>query len=339
MKKLTTGLATALFAGLLNVQAVVAADYEWTFQSSDQPGNTVFKIKQEWASLVETLSDGKIHIEILPAGAVVAHNETLEAVGSGILTGHITDSTYFSGKDPAFSLLGNLVGAWSSPYDLYRFIEYGGGAELYNELENPYGVQFIGAVTPGLEAFVSTKVLNGVDDLKGLKMRSPEGMIQEVFAAAGASPVNLPFSEVYTTLDKGVIDAADASVLATNHENGFFKVAKAPVYPGFHSMPTIEVSMNKAIYDGLSDQLKTVLSTSVRWLSWEFFNQLENKNFDVAAELRADPEITITDWSEAERVKFRQIARKVWVDYAKRSEFSQKVYDKITTWLISQGKL
>ncbi|WMY72595.1 TRAP transporter substrate-binding protein [Buttiauxella selenatireducens] len=328
-------LACSTFVGF----AANAAEYNWTFQSSDQPGNTVFKTKQDWAKQVETMSGGRIHIEILPVGAVVAHNETLEAVGSGLLTGHITDSTYFAGKDPAFSLLGNMVGAWSTPYDLYRFLEYGGGDKLYNELENPYGVQFLGAATPGQEALVSKKVIRGVADLKGLKLRSPEGMIQDVFAHVGAAPVNLPHSEVYTSLDKGVIDAADASALATNDENGYNKIAKAPVYPGFHSMPTIEVAMNKAIYDGLPEDLRAILLTSVRWLSWEYVNRLESANIKVAAKLSTDPSVRIVNWPEEERIKFRQQARITWKEYAKRSAFSQKVYDQTTTWLKSQGKL
>src|SRR5690606_28295155 len=118
-----------------------------------------------------------------------------------------------------------------------------------NELLEPYGLHFIGATTPGLEALVSKVPIEGVDDLKGVKIRAPEGLVQEVFAAAGASPVNLPGSEVFTSLDKGVIDAADYSVYSTNQAQGLHDVAKNPVYPGFHSLPLVEVSMNKAKWD------------------------------------------------------------------------------------------
>jgi len=62
--------------------------------------------------------------------------------------------------------------------------------------------------------------LDGVDDLKGLKMRAPEGPIANVFAAFGAAPVNLPSSEVYTSIDKGVVDAADYSVFSVNQAQG-----------------------------------------------------------------------------------------------------------------------
>ncbi|MGR5470435.1 TRAP transporter substrate-binding protein DctP, partial [Vibrio astriarenae] len=102
-----------------------------------------------------------------------------------------------------------MVGAWSDTRQLLEYINYGGGYEMMTELYAPYGVKYIGGSTTGVESFVSKVPINGVDDLKGLKLRAPEGLVQQVFAAAGATPVNLPGSEVFTGLSKGVIDAAD----------------------------------------------------------------------------------------------------------------------------------
>lgn len=68
------------------------------------------------------------------------------------------------------------------------FIENGGGGELLNEIMNPYGLHFVGAITPGLEALVSAVPMDGVDDLKGVKIRAPEGLVQNVFAAAAHRP-------------------------------------------------------------------------------------------------------------------------------------------------------
>ncbi|MFA0544574.1 TRAP transporter substrate-binding protein DctP, partial [Vibrio sp. 10N.222.52.B7] len=82
-----------------------------------------------------------------------------------------------------------------------------------------------GASTTGVESFISKKPIDGVADLKGLKLRAPEGLVQQVFAAAGATPVNLPGSEVFTGLSKGVIDAADYTVFSTNQKAGMNDIA------------------------------------------------------------------------------------------------------------------
>ncbi|WP_394155063.1 TRAP transporter substrate-binding protein [Loktanella salsilacus] len=323
----------------LTASTALAQEYQWTFQTSAQAGDNFFPIEETWAERVNELSDGRIEITVVPVGTVVAHNETLDAVGAGILQGHITDPSYFSGKDPAFAMLGNLVGAWSAPEQMFDYMENGGGKELFNELVNPYGLQFLGASATGVEAFLSTVPIYGVDDLEGIKMRAPEGMVQEVFAAAGASPVNLPGSEVYTSLEKGVIDAADYTVFSTNHAQGMHEFAKYPLYPGFHSMPVIEVSINKEIYDGLPEDLQTILNESVSVFARDMVSQLDEQNEVAVAEAMADPDITVINWSDEERARFRGIAKSQWANWAERSEMAGKAYESVTAYLTKAGLL
>lgn len=325
-------------ACVLSTQAS-AAEYSWKFQTSAQSGDNFFPIEQEWAKRVNIASGGRIEIEILPVGAVVPHNETLDAVGANILQGHITDPSYFSGKDAAFAMLGNLVGAYGAPLEMFRFMEYGGGKELFNELVNPYGLQFIGAATPGIEAFVSAVPIRSVADLKGVKMRAPEGMVQEIFALAGASPVPLPGSEVYTSLEKGVIDAADYTTFSTNHKQGLHKFAKYPIYPGFHSMPVMDVSLNKEIWDGLGEDLKMILTMSVRQFAFDITSQVAAQDAEAVVEATKDPTIEVVSWSPAERKKFTTIAQNEWKNWADRSPMAQKSYDAVTKYLRSQGLL
>ncbi|WP_417259946.1 TRAP transporter substrate-binding protein [Celeribacter sp.] len=331
-----TFLATAL--ATIAALPVLAQDFNLKFQSSDPAGNPTYIIEQEWAQRVSDASGGRLSINMLPVDSVVSYNETHDAVGAGILDGHITAVAYASGKDPAFALIGNTVGAWSSPYEMLRFVNYGGGKELMNELLNPYGLQFVGATSGGLEAFVSTKPLNGVDDLKGLKVRAPEGLVQKVFAAAGAAPVNLPGSEVFTSLDKKVIDAADYTVFAANHAAGMHDVAKHPVYPGFHSLPLIEVSMNKATWDKMPEDLQALLSLSINDLAMDMTSQLFMKDLEAVADAR-EKGIEIHDWSQDERAKFRAIAVAQWSEVASASANAKKVYDALLAYMTSQGLL
>lgn len=328
------------FAGLIGAAmsgSVSAQEMTLKFQSSDPAGNPNFILQQGWAESVSAKTGGKVAIELLPVESIVAHNETQDAIAAGILDGHITDTSYFAGKDPAFGLIANPVGAWSSPDEMFAFMNDGGGKELMNELVEPYGLHFIGATTPGLEAFVSKKPLNGVDDLKGLKMRAPEGLVQQVFAAAGAAPVNLPGSEVFTSLDKGVIDAADYSVFSTNQAQGMHDVAPYPVYPGFHSMPLVEISMNKGKWDGLSDDVKAALEESVREFSLSQVAALAARDLEAVAAAKAGGIITVSDWPAEERAKFRTIATGEWAKVAARSDNAQKVYDVLTTYLKENG--
>lgn len=334
--KLIQVIATA-FISMAGMAA--AQEYSFKFQSSDPAGNINYGYQKDWAELVGAKSEGRVKIEVLPVGSVVEYNETLDAVAAGILDGQICDSSYWAGREPAFGLISNPVGAWSDPAQMIDFVENGGGKELMQELLGSYGLHFIGVTTPGLEAFVSRIPLDGVDSLKGLKMRSPEGPIANVFASAGASPVNLPSSEVFTSLDKGVVDAADYSVFAANQAQGLNDVAPHPVYPGFHSLPLVEVSMNKAKWDALPDDIKTLLEETVK--EFQQAQLAGNRAADEAAvaEAEADPKITVHNWSDEERAKFRALGVAEWKMAASASPMSQKVYDTLTTYLTEKGLL
>lgn len=330
-------LRTAL-AGLVSVTAQ-AADFTFKIQSSDPSGDKNYQVQQEWADRVEALSGGRLDIELLPVGSVVKHTETLDAIKMGILDGHVTATGYFSGKDPAFGLIGNTVGAWSDTSQLLQYINYGGGYQVMTDLYAPYGVKFVGGSTTGVESFVSKVPLNGVEDLKGLKLRAPEGLVQQVFAAAGASPVNLPGSEVFTGLSKGVIDAADYTVFSTNQKAGMNDVATHPVQPGFHSLPLIDISVSQKKWDKLPADLQEILTVSVRDFAQDITTQLRIADQLAVKEAQANPEITIHDWSAQERKKFRAIAQSQWEIYAQKSPNAEKVYNSISTYLKENGLL
>jgi len=338
MNIIQKSLTSAISLALLSTSAF-AADFNFKFQSSDPSGDKNFQVQKEWTERVEQMSGGRIEIDLLPAGAVVKHTETLGAIKMGVIDGHITATGYFTGQDPAFGLIGNMVGAWSDTRQLLQYINYGGGYELMTELYAPYGVKYIGGSTTGVESFVSKVPLNGVDDLKGLKLRAPEGLVQQVFAAAGATPVNLPGSEVFTGLSKGVIDAADYTVFSTNHQAGMNDIATHPVQPGFHSLPTIDISMSQKKWDKLPADLQEIMTVSVRDFAEDITTQLRIADQKAVKEAEANPNITIHDWSEEERKKFRLIAMGEWEKYAELSPNAKKVYDSITTYLKDSGLL
>jgi len=338
LKKLM-GAATIAVSVAAMSSVALAAEYNWTFQTSETAGEPGFINKTKWAESVGVLSGGRIEIQILPIGSVVPHTDTLEAVGAGILQGHLTDPSYFAGKDPAFAMMGNLVGAWSDPFEFLGFMQSGGGDELYAELVEPYGVHFIGAAATEPEAFVAGVAIRTVEDLKGVKLRAPEGMVYEIFQKAGASPVALPGSEIFSALDKGVVDAADNTVFATNQALGMNDIAPFPLYPGFHSLPMIDISMNKEVWDSLPADLQSILEVSVDKFIFDHVYSVRKLDAAAVIEAKKNPEIEIINWSGDERAKFRRIAQEEWKNWAGRTDMTQRYYDTVTAYLTSRNLL
>lgn len=313
-----------------------AADQTWTFQAATSAGDIAFKIMEEFTDRVALLTGGRLAIELHPVGAVVQYDQTLEAVGAGLLDGHVTATVYFSGKDPAFALLGDLIAAYDHPNQMLMFLRYGGGNELLRELLEPYGLYFIGGANTGKEAFVSKIPIRGVADFKGVKLRAPEGMAQDIFQAMGAAPVNLPSAEVFTALERGVVDAADWATFSMNHQLGFHNIARYPIFPGIHSMPVIEVSVNLDKWRALPRDIQVILEVAVRDFARDMIQRLELEDLDDVAEARAQG-VDVIDWPATERQKIRDLAVDIWRDWSSRSPMAARAYQAQTEFLAKIG--
>src|SRR4029450_11099300 len=91
------------------------------------------------------------------------------------------------------------------------------------------------------------------------KMRSPEGMGAAIWRKLGVGVSTLPGTEVYTALERGKVEATDWGTLGMNDELGYDDIAPYAIYPGVHSMPASDVTLNLDVWYGLPDDLKQVL--------------------------------------------------------------------------------
>jgi len=170
------------------------------------------------------MSNGEIQVEMFYSSSVVKSVETFDAAATGILDCDMTGSGYQTGKNPAFQFAGDLLGGYLNPYQQMAWLLHGGGRDAVNELHNGYDMEFVGWWIPGPESLASTKPIRTAADFKDWKFRSPPGLATKVFAALGASPIVMDFNEIFTALETGIIDGADAANLTNNvgHELPWF---------------------------------------------------------------------------------------------------------------------
>ena len=312
-------------------------------QASSKAGDWAHRfMTDKWAPKLDAMTGGEIKIDVLPTKAVVPHRETIDAVANGILDGDLNAVSYFSGRDPAFAIIGDLIAGYDTVDQVRTFCEYGGGKEILQKLYDKYTkgqVHVVGCGPYAKEAFVSTVPIRTVADFAGVKVRSPEGLAAEVFKRAGASPVSLPFSEVYTALEKKVIDAADASAHVNNNASGMYKVAKFPIYPGIHSMAVLQFIVNKKVWDKLGEKGQTALEVWYQAAYDAMRREADLEDQAVAAEQRAGNDVTVIDWAPEERAKFREIAVGAWSDFAAKSPLAQEALDAHLKYMKSTGLL
>jgi len=300
-------------------------------QTSTQSGGFSFQyMSDKWAPILKAMTGGEIAIEFMPIKSVMPRGETPEGVASGVLSGDLTSIAYFSGRNPAFAILGDLIAGYDTPEQVQTFCRYGGGTEILQELWDstlPGKIHVVGCGAVSREALVAKIPLRGVSDLQGLKIRSPEGLAAVVFREAGASPVNISFSDVFTSLEKGVVDAADASAYINNDKNGFHQIAKYPLYPGIHSMAVHQFTIGKDIWNKMSAEQQELLKVWYYAAYDDLRRVLDLQDRELVARDRATGEIEVIDWPQAERDKFREIAVRAWEKTGAQSPEAKKALE------------
>ena len=343
---ITRLLAAVAAAALLAGAGPALAQKTLKVQTSQSAGDFTFQyMVEEWAPKIEVMSGGELKLELLPAGSVVPYRETIDAVANGILDGDLTATAYFSGRDAAFAMIGDLIAGYDTTDQVQTFCKLGGGKEvLQAAIDDVTGgaVHVIGCGPYAKEALVATKPIRTVEDFQGVKIRSPEGLAAEVFKRAGASPVALPFSEVFTSLEKGIVDAADASAYVNNTETGMHDIAKYPLYPGIHSMAVLQFTLNNEVWESLGEQLQTIVEVwyEAAYTDLRRYADLKDQEIvqkDLAGE--GTPGIEVIDWPQEERDKFRKIAVGAWKDYAQQSALAQQAYEAHINFMRSIGLL
>jgi len=319
-------------------QARAQESFAWRFQTLWAAGSINMTIFQDFCARVGAMSGGRLTIEPLANGTVVGALEMYDAVANGILDGQNGGGGYVAQKDVAFVMLGDLAGAYERPDQMQAWYEYGGGKELARELYAAHGTMHVGLVWHGMESIPSRVPIRSNEEFKGVKMRAPTGAVSRILEILGGAPVNLPGGEVYTSLERGVIDATDWGTLSMNVDLGFEKIAPYALYPGFHSLPATDIVVNLERWNSLPADLQEILTVATRDFGRDMYQQLGLKDAEIAATAK-ERGLELIDWSLEERRKFREIAAGVWQDLAKDSPMARKVVDSQTDFLKKIGLL
>ncbi len=325
-------IKNAVVVAVASMVLVATAHAEtYKVQSSFNSGDFASQyLIENWLPKLGKMTDGRIEIDLLPTKSVVSHRETPEAVANGILDGDWTSIPYFSGREAAFALLGDLISGYDTPTQMRWFCQYGPGEKVLQDALDSYTggkVKVIGCGPYSREALAAAVPIRGYGDLKGKKIRSPEGLASAVFKGAGASPISIPFSEVYTSLEKGIVDAADASAYVNNDAVGLNKIAKYPLYPGIHSMPSMQFTITKAKYDKLRPKDQKALRAWWYMTMEALTGEADTKDKELVARDKASGKIEVINWAQPDRDKLRAVARKAWQTFAKKTKRAQAALD------------
>lgn len=213
------------------------------------------EIFEYWAKKVEEDSNGRINVEIFPSATLSQPNATYDAVANGVVDIGATLQGYTSGRFP-LTQIAELPGLSNSATQLNCMLH-----NLYEdeviagEYEDTHVLFMMGTGPGGLHTV--DKPIRKPDDLRGMRIRGPSAITGNIIEAAGGTPVGLPVTDLYTSLQRGVLDGTSLPWDAM----GSFKlteITNTHTNIPFYSSPII-VTMNKDKYESLPDDLKKVI--------------------------------------------------------------------------------
>lgn len=269
---MTVALGFALLAGCSSTTSNSSSDgvsqekVKWQLATSWPDSIMIQDMPVQWAKMIKEISNGRFEIDVHPAGSLVGAAEVLDATTSGTVDAYHTFSGYWIGKmsgAPFFS----SVPMTMEPFMYMTWIYEGGGLELWQRMydEAGYNVKIIplGIQHPETLAW-SNKPLKTLDDWSGLKYRGV-GWWAEILRDNNVNVTSVPGGEIYPSLERGVIDAAEFSSPFNDKGLGFYEVTDYLAGPGMHQPSTLfYIGINKDAWNALPADLQVLAETAAR---------------------------------------------------------------------------
>jgi TRAP-type mannitol/chloroaromatic compound transport system substrate-binding protein len=290
LKKAGTAGAGAVGAATLAAPALAQSNPQitWRMTSSFPKSlDTIFGAAETMSKYVAGATDGAFQIQVFAAGEIVPGLQAAEAVTAGTVEACHTASYYYWGKDPTYALA-TAVPFGMNVRQMNAWNYYGGGEALLNEF---YATQSIYALACGNTGVQMggwyRKEINTLADLSGLKMRIG-GFAGKVLEKLGVVPQQIAGGDIYPSLEKGTIDAAEWVGPYDDLKLGFYKVAPYYYYPGFwEGGPVLHSMFNLAKWNELPPAYQAVLRSACQAANCDMMASYDHKNPAALKELVA----------------------------------------------------
>ncbi|MEJ2415171.1 MAG: TRAP transporter substrate-binding protein DctP [Sulfurimonas sp.] len=240
---------------------------------------------ERFVERIKEISGGTLEIKLYPKNTLVPALAVFDAASSGQIDAFHSGPYYWKGKNSAFSLFSGIPFGFTAE-EVNSWMLYGGGLELWREYYAKYNLYpFLGGNTNIQMGGWYRKPIKSLEDMKGLKMRIP-GLGGEVFAKLGVNPVLLPAGEIYTSLERGVIDATEWVGPALDIKMGFYKVAPY-YYSGWHEPGSVlELTFNKHSWEKLAHEHKAMIEVASSEMNANMTSEFHAQNIQALQQLQ-----------------------------------------------------
>ena len=316
-----------------DITSLIQKKYNWKMVTIWPPNFPVLgEACQLFADWVDQMSLGQMKIKVYGAGELIPGLEVFDAVSSGAAEIGNGAAYYWAGKSPATQFFA-AVPFGMNAQQMNAWIYSGGGLALWQELYKKFGlIAFPAGNTTMQMGGWFNKEINTIDDFKGLKMRIP-GLGGKVLTKAGGTAVLSSGNEIYTNLERGVIDATEWIGPYHDYVMGFHKIAKYYYSPGWHEPGSVLENMfNLKEFEALPAHLKVILETASARMNLWVISEFEAKNNEYLNKIKAEKGVELRKFSPEILQILKKYTDEVLHEMAATDAFTKKVYDSFNTF-------
>lgn len=314
MKKIASVIASCCL--LLGVAGPAAAKMNLKYGFIAPPTHPEVKAGEAFAAYVKDKTKGEITIDLFPLGQLGSERSMVEQVQSGTLDMMDCTTAVLSNFVPQIALF-DLPFLWPSREVAYSVLSDPEFFKIYGDIFPEKGMMFLGYGENEMRDLTNTKrEVRKPEDVKGMKIRVIESPVfLETWRALGASPVPMPFPEVYNALQQGVIDAQENPIL-TSALMKFTEVCPYATITNYSLTETIRL-MNIDLWNSLTPEQQQIFREAS-----ELMIKLNREGgmkmlAEITAKLEAEGKVKIVRLTKEERDAFYQAVKPVHAKFEK----------------------
>ena len=325
----TGAVAVAASAGIAAPSVIAQPRVHWRLSTAWPPQLDMLQgAAQRLARIVDEMSGGRFRIDVYPGGQIMPPFECFDATSKGTIEAFMAAAYYWTAKDPAVEWF-TTVPFGLDPQGMSIWY-YGEGQRLWEETYAPFNL--VPRLGPGFAPQMGgwfRKKINTVADYKGMKMRMGTGLGGKVIARAGGTAVLTPASDIYASLERGVIDAAEWVGPHDDLQLGLQNTARYYYYPGWHEPGTVgEFVFNRKAYDALPVDLRRILDFATTAVQVHGFMDYHAKNLLAVERLRTQlaGKVELVEFPAPVLRDLKKLAADVVQEQSELSPMARKVH-------------
>jgi TRAP-type mannitol/chloroaromatic compound transport system substrate-binding protein len=273
------GLGVAASGVAMPAIAQSAPTINWRLQSSYPTSlDTIYGACKVLSQAVAEATDNKFKIQVFAAGEIMPPLSIVDGVQNGTVEMGHTGSYFYIGKDPSFAF-GTGIPFGPNTRQQQAWFYHGGGNDLLNEFFATYKLYHLPLGGTGTQmGGWFRKEIKSKADLAGLKMRIG-GLAGNVLQRLGLVPTQLAAGDIYTSLERGTLDAAEFVGPFDDEKLGLAKIAPYYYYPGFwEGAASLSLFVNLDKWNELPPGYKSVLNTAAGYAAADMLAKYDAQN-------------------------------------------------------------